>query len=490
MAEVEIKFEIPEAARERVVAAVRAGNSRSRSQRAIYVDTPSTQLSAAGFVLRLRREDDRWIQTVKAPGPSALERLEHEADCGSAGDEVPALDLSRHDGTDVGQALRAALDWQGGGAPGELAPRFEVAVERLIREVRHGHSTIELALDIGRVQAQDRQAPIRELELELKDGDVADLVSLAREWRRTHGLTLSVISKAHKGSRLAENRSWGEATTARPPAQVRGARAGAVAQAVLQACADQILANASEIAAGSEEPDHVHQLRIGIRRLRTALRELPLAAAAAEPALGEAMVHAFRALGEHRDRQHVVQALAPQVEAAGGGRLDLGDSGAQAPSPSEVVRDPAFQDALLQLVALAHDIDPAAGRRGRKQVAPTLERLLRKVLRDGRRFTELPPERQHGVRKRLKRLRYLSEFAAPQYRRAAVKRFIDELKPVQEALGHYNDGMVAAQVYRDAAARDPRAAFGAGWLTAQAPWQERDCAKALRRLRKAQPFWR
>ena len=62
--------------------------------------------------------------------------------------------------------------------------------------------------------------------------------------------------------------------TATAPAFRRDATGAQIVVAVLQSCLNQILPNASELAAASGDSEHIHQLRVGIRRLRTALREL------------------------------------------------------------------------------------------------------------------------------------------------------------------------------------------------------------------------
>ena len=119
-----------------------------------------------------------------------------------------------------------------------------------------------------------------------------------------------------------------------------------------------------------------------------------------------------------------------------------------------------------------------------------LRRLWRQVVRDGADFSALDPVLQHRVRKRLKRLRYLAEFGQPLFGKHGTNGFLQALKPVQDALGEYNDGQMALQAYGRIAQDDPKALFGVGWLTAQREPQARECEKALRRLaRRAKPFW-
>ena len=84
---------------------------------------------------------------------------------------------------------------------------------------------------------------------------------MAREWRDRHGLWLGTVSKAEKGMRLASGRVFGPAVTARPAEYPRDAGVREVAEKVLDSCLEQMLGNASEIAAGSNGEEHIHQLR-------------------------------------------------------------------------------------------------------------------------------------------------------------------------------------------------------------------------------------
>ncbi|MFL6693157.1 MAG: CHAD domain-containing protein, partial [Ramlibacter sp.] len=409
---------------------------------------------------------------------------EHNVPIAATGNDTPPPDVARHDGTPLGDKLRSAL---GQATDPRWDVVFETDVQRVLREVRQGASTLELALDEGRIVAGQREHVLRELEVELKDGLPPDAVRFARHWAARHGLWLSTISKAQRGRLLAEGRTAGEAVHAAPVHYARKASSGEVVQAVLASCLAQVVGNASEIAAGSEDDEHVHQLRVGIRRLRTALRELH-SLASLDSGCEPALVTAFRALGDVRDQVHVVRSVGPRIEAAGGPGMQALAQAKPGTAPADVVRAPEFQDALLELLGQQLEI-PDEGRPPRKELRRGLQRLWRQVVRDGRHFAALEPALQHRVRKRLKRLRYLADFAQPLFPVHAQHAFLQTLKPAQDALGANNDLLLALGAYREMAQQDAQALFGAGWLTAQVAPQVRACEKALRRLAKADPFW-
>lgn len=535
--EIEFKFCIPADRLKAVEAALRRGTVVRTRLQARYFDTADQQLAAHGMVLRLRKEGRRWVQTVKATGDNALHRLEHNVDLGTAG-VAPGIDPLRHQGTPVGDRLAQLL--ADGGAP--LVERQSTDIVRLTRDVRvtgPGGAVVEMALDVGKVVAHagtpgQRESPVCELELELKRGDVQGLVSLARRWSQQHGLWFGTVSKAERGARLLANLEVVPAVKAEAPRfpSEKDKRDGrAIQQAVVASCLAQMLPNASEIAAGSTDEEQVHQLRIGIRRLRTALRELAELDAASglfdaagwEPPL----VEAFRALGALRDREQVVKLAQPQLRDAGAPDFDPlagDDAAANVPWPGDVVRAPAFQSVLVSLIGFtaatgpvhevpASNAEEEAATAEETPPAPTpmsaddARRFLRKRLqhlhelavRDGQRFESLDTESQHRVRKRLKRLRYLAEFVAPLWGEAqgdkgrdknAAEGYLKALRPAQDALGEFNDEAVALALYREATARDARAWFAVGWFTARHAAGARACRKALEKIEGAPRFWK
>ncbi|TFZ07938.1 CYTH and CHAD domain-containing protein [Ramlibacter humi] len=480
----ELKLEVPDGAWEGVARAMRGAELEQVPLRAVYLDTADGALARAGIALRLRREGADWVQTLKARGSGPFERLEDNVPVPSSGDAVPSPDLARHREPRVREALRRAV----GDAPAAVLPLFEVSVTRHVRRMRFGDSLVELALDDGRISAAGRTRPIRELELELVEGGFGDLLQLARRWREKHGLWLAVASKAERGRRLAAGELYAPPAHAQLPVLPDGCSIGEFTSAVLASSLEQVLANAGEVAAGSQSDEHVHQLRVGLRRLRSALRELPWLAADRERAEA-ALAAVFRALGERRDRTHVLHTIQPLVEAAGGPALRMPPGFHESEDLGAAVRGDAFQDTLLALLQRTESVRTEDGDRLKRTLRALLSKLQRQVARDGERYTRLSPERQHRVRKRLKRLRYLAEFAGPLFPQKAVAKYLEAIRPAQEALGDYNDEVMAWQLYGELAHADPDAQFGVDWLAGRQKGEAKACQKALRKMGKAQVFW-
>ena len=124
-----------------------------------------------------------------------------------------------------------------------------------------------------------------------------------------------------------------------------------------------------------------------------------------------------------------------------------------------------------------------------KRIERQLKRLHRKLLAGAKHFEDLPLEKQHRSRKQLKRLRYLAEFVGERWPKASVDRYLSCLEPLQDALGAHIDVATAKQNFLADAQRDQRSFFAVGFLHSELTRTAKDAGAALRRLRRAEPFW-
>ncbi|MDO9074476.1 MAG: CHAD domain-containing protein [Rubrivivax sp.] len=490
MTELELKFCVPDTALASLRAALLAQGARRVRLRAHYFDTACGALAGARIALRLRLEGRRWVQTLKAAGDGAVHRLEHEVPLPGSSRERPALDPTRHEGTAAGAQLAAALQ---AAADPQLLEQHATDIWRLHCQLYDADgSCIEAALDTGHVLAAGRSAPIVEFELEHKGGPVQGLFTLAQAFVHHGGLWQSTLTKAERGLRLRLAEDPPRPSKAGAPQLAADADGAALMRALLQSALEQVLANASEMRPDADVVEVVHQLRVGLRRVRVLLRELAPLAPAIDASWVPVLSHTFSLLGEQRDHVAVVAAVRPLLLAAGAPLLEWQPP--VAADPVAAVRAPDFQSTLLALQALAH-ADGAAyaalsHKAVRELVAARLHKLHRLVLRAGARFEQLPVEEQHRARKQLKRLRYLADFTAPLWPRRAWQRCRRRLAAAQDALGLHQDVAVAAEAFPQEAANDPRAWFAAGWLQAHQAATARAAAAALVRLKGVPVFWR
>lgn len=491
--EIELKFQVPPARRAELLKAVATASAHRVRLRAVYADTPDRRLAAAGLALRLRQEGRRWVQTLKGPGDGLMQRLEHEVVL-PAQRGRPSLDAARHAGTPAGEALAKVLGAEGAAL---LQPLYTTDVTRVLRRVRHAGALVEIACDRGTLQAADgtpgagERASIDEVEFELFSGDPAGLVALAARWAERFDLWWDPRTKSERGYRLALKQPVVPALRAAPSRLEPAATTASAYTGMLQATLAHALPNAAEIASGTGGPEHLHQLRVGLRRLRSVLRLFGAwgADAAAARALEVAWREPFTALGATRDSDVLAQTLQPALAAAGAPAFAW-PAAAGAAAPAEIVRGPAFTALLLR--TLAHALQPGAPQPGplRDAAAAVLRRAWKQALRDAPDFVHAPVDAQHRARKRLKRFRYALELLLPLYRAGPAKRLQRRLARAADALGSLNDLYVAEDLLRPQAEADPAAWFAVGWVVARRETALAAAAEALHRLADAPQPWR
>lgn len=85
-----------------------------------------------------------------------------------------------------------------------LTPEFSTDFKRTTWLIQHKESEIEIALDQGEIKTVEKQEELCEMEFELKQGSLADLLSLLHEMPKRDGMWLGSMSKAERGYLLAE----------------------------------------------------------------------------------------------------------------------------------------------------------------------------------------------------------------------------------------------------------------------------------------------
>ena len=183
---------------------------------------------------------------------------------------------------------------------------------------------------------------------------------------------------------------------------------------MLGAALEQVEANAPGTAAG-DDPEFLHQLRVGTRRLRSALQ-------------------AFRPLLPKKPRKRAVRALR---------KLTPADS-SHATSTSQSRAPPSAWRELLER-SRAIPVDECA-RPLQEFAAQVLERAHRKVTRAARGIDWDDASERHALRVRLKRLRYTCDFLSPAFAARAAGAYIRGLKRLQDVLGELNDVRVGREL--------------------------------------------
>ncbi len=485
--EIELKLRIPADRVDQVHAAVRGRQGSTRTHLvASYLDTDAFDLAKAGMGWRLRREGRRWVQTLKATPRSGDGMQREEDNVALKGPGTPTPDPAHHLGTPAGDRL-AALLAKTGSTPGE---RFCTDVWRVARTVRVPGGSVELAFDHGAIASGERSLDVLELEIELKSGQPVAVIGAAHRWAQRHGLWLDTSTKAHRGVMLAKGAAELPVRKAPPTELLRSMSLDAALREMTRVCLVQILGNTSAVAAGLGGHEHVHQARVGIRKLRTVLAEFGTLSQSVDPTWRSDLAEIFAVLGEARDREVVLAGWLTELERQGSPKVAL-------PTPStdhtgDMLRGLDFTVLMLELLGYAHgDPDPAGPDEPKlvRIVAGRLKELRKQSAKRADEFRSLAIDDQHEVRKELKRLRYVAELTASLYDKKKVDAYVRALEPSQEALGALNDLSVATELFAALAAVDPNAWFAVGWLRSRHDATVKACVKPLRAAERAPRYW-
>lgn len=267
----------------------------------------------------------------------------------------------------------------------------------------------------------------------------------------------------------------------------------AFARAAIAGVAAEVRAGTGAVGRGADDAESVHRLRVALRRLRALVRELGAFDVALDPGWDGPLGEVFRGLGVRRDAQVLASGVATLLAGSTGPPLPPVRNEAD-PRPVEAwVQGASFRATLDAVDAFTRRTGPGEAYDGaaRQALAARLDTLHRRLRRDAGRFVDLPPPAQHRVRKRLKRLRYLAESAAPLFGRSkAARRYLEALRPAQDALGRHHDRVVAIDACLRMAIEAPEAWFAAGWLEATLQETVGDAGRSLKRAARASPFWR
>ena len=515
MHELELKFAVPSYQQSVLRKNIDTKTAQQQRLSAYYFDTPNQDLAKKGIALRIRFEDNQWVQTLKTAGDGVAKRVELNTVLSLTG-TPDTLDVSSFvpdvslitEPTVVAQLTSIMPLDQLAQA---LTVQYFTDVQRTSRQIKKNNSRIEIAYDIGKVgighlNSQKpannpglTQSDIHEIEFELLEGDPSDLIEVAKTWCKKYKLYLSTVTKAQRGSLLLANKQYAQPVKADLAVLQlhKGISQFAFLQAVVNNCLVQILPNASAIAEGSPDGNLVHQLRVGIRRLRTALKHFKFAQDYIDPNWLMVLKQTFSLLGEYRDKEILQIKTQPLLESVGAPHVEW--STAVDIMPIDAVRANDFQILLLELIGFTHLAVPADNPKAKATVAKKLEKLFTAIAVASDKFASLDTESQHGVRKDLKSLRYVSEFAAPLFasqnngkkgkKATKLNAFLQYLEPAQDVLGEYNDNVVGHANYLEKAKTDPNALFAVGWFSGREQASAEQCAVSLKTVKNAPKFW-
>ncbi|MBV1885655.1 MAG: CYTH and CHAD domain-containing protein [Parvibaculaceae bacterium] len=434
--------------------------------RSTYFDTSDRQLKAHKIALRVRDDGQgRLIQTLKTsgvPGDIASVREEHEVILSSQ-DPLPnlaALPL-------VWRTLVEKL-----AAQSPLQPLFETQVTRqaaLI--VTPQGDKIEVAVDQGWVIAGSYKHQIREVEFEHVSGQPAALHEQALALLKIVPVRIGTVSKSQRGYSLP--------TPHTHPAQRAKPIPLSPSLTVEEALADIIRQNVRQIMANepalieAKNPEGVHQMRVTFRRLRASLQGF--ATWLGDPALlafsKEAQVLAT-SLGHTRDMDVFETDILLPVLRDFPGHIGI----EKLLRKSKKQRAMAWKDCLAVvaseeftrfLLRLNLYVEQKAWRENAEEQArlnqpvqsvarSILKRLRVKLQASAEGLATLTIDERHEMRKRIKKLRYMSVFFSdifenpePDPENGNQSNYLKQLAALQNRFGALNDVAMAEEIVQE-----------------------------------------
>jgi inorganic triphosphatase YgiF len=437
------------------------------------------------------------VQTIKAANVGSFVRGEWESELEGA---KPDLGKTKHTPlSDIAHKKTAR----------KLKPIFQTKVQRTTRPVQVGPSEIELAIDQGRLAAGRRAKAIREFELELKKGRTRDLFRIAKNFERKTGAELDLRSRAERGYQLVNGEQPDAVHAA--PVELKGSMTthdafNVVALSTLR----QFSANAD--GAREENGEAIHQMRVGVRRLRAAMSFFGDILPGAEvETIKTELKWLTNELGPAREIDVFIKdKITPLKKSAaprrGARALKKEFSGRRKKALVAARRALKTQRYRLLLLDVLEWLETRRKRPRKEATMPIaafahdlLTRRVRKARKQGRDLEPLSPEERHKLRIKMKKIRYGVDFFRSLYPAKAkdeLDQFLTQVKKIQDALGALNDFVahekLASQAALEAPPADRRArAFTSGLLVGQEREATRHLIKAAQKeIRRLRPIKR
>ena len=489
--------QLPGLKRHKLLKSLAASRTITRRLQNIYYDTPKHDLRESGMALRLRHAGGQWLQTLKGGG-AVLGGLHRRDEW-----EVPvaraALDFSATPAVQWDELLRPSLRKK-------LKPVFVTDFTRSTRMLEFQGALIELCIDQGEVRTEQHNAPIFELELELKSGEPQKLFELAQALLESVPFELESVSKAEQGYRLLTGYAEHPVRGVAPVLAVTDTLAEALNK-LAWSCMQHFQDNLHG-AMASDDDEYLHQMRVALRRLRVVLRMAErMRADRRLDRLYKDVSELCIALGRIREwdvfSAQTLQPMCARMPGHAGLQALLAASERKRAGWYAALRDQAQarerQHLLLRFAIWmngdywrqsAGDAQPA-----RDFATGRLRKLAKRFARFGQQLESADAARLHALRIVAKKLRYSAEFFSTLYNQRAAGAFLAALSKVQDVLGQINDIAVAHHLLDDLAADAAMAGhqeavvLARGWIAHELSGLVAALRKCMRAFKQKPEFW-
>lgn len=548
MQEIELKFLVPESRLKGLMRQVQVKSSQLTPLAAHYYDTSNQQLAKAGIGLRIRKEGDTWVQTIKAGGDGIAARLEHNAVLDN--EQVQTMldndalmpDLTIYKDTPIASALDSFKLKKLAKKLTQLYITDVQRTTRLLVEKTYNDSgsdygsgnlpdnKIEVAYDCGEIihgTDNTKQDAIQEIEFELISGDLDFLFTTAKTWCKRHKLSLSTVTKAERGGLLIKDQYYSKAVNAdlnhlnvnqetNVPAFVRAA---------VHNCLLQILPNSSAIVAGSTDHEHILQFQNGVKRLLVAITAFASFSDEINPDWQPILKQTVALLDDYRELTYLATHIEPKFQELGAPATDwTTDIDRLKIKPMDAVKANDFQLTLLELIAFTMSdskLEPQNNKPAIDNLIEILSEQYKQLIKADKKIDDVSnaeldndsqnaksknkgtettasdnsdkEHAQHNLRRQLEALRYISEFAAPVFHKKSstkkTKRWLQNVIKAQKALEKYQTYTQYQHRYQLKSASETNALYGMGWFAATLESDHQCVKKRLMKVTDGSTFW-
>ncbi|HUL64429.1 MAG TPA: CHAD domain-containing protein, partial [Burkholderiaceae bacterium] len=339
-------------------------------------------------------------------------------------------------------------------AAGELGPRFATVTRRATWQLETPDgASVECALDQGRLRAVDvrRSSPLCEVELELKSGPPWALIALARELARSLPLSLEVRSKSERGYMLWRRESPTKPCKADALVLSPDATAAKAMARIVESGSAHLQRNWQAAKVASRyDPEHVHQMRVACRRLRTAFSVFgDIDRGLKSHPLVEELRWLADLLGDARNWDVLLLETFPRLLALFPNEPGLSllvreatkRRGRARRTVTDALRSERYLALTLSLCEFGFRVreHPALSVPVMPVAVDMLTRRHRQLRKRAKRLPELSAEQRHVLRITAKKLRYTAEFFGSLFAGRKLDTFLRRFGELQKGLGLLND---------------------------------------------------
>jgi triphosphatase len=477
--------------------ACRNGRPRAQSVKIVWYDSPEHALLEDGLTLAEQR------------GTRRLERVVPGAETWLPGQPAPVV-------ADQETLLSSPESALAGPLPSPLSPLAAFEGRQTASVHQFGEQTVTVTVAKGILRSVTAEQPAARIWL---SGEEQAVHAAAVLIAGAMPVAVPVASLAAEGIALATGRLAAPRHNGAPslPHDALSTGAMSVADAlahILGHLTDVILAHAPDVVRrNGDRSDAVHQMRVAVRRARSALSVFRAAVpAGAMDVIADHLKELGGRLGPTRDWDVFAEETAPAIRQALPDDERLVRLIAAAARRRQACQkalaaylgSPAFRMLGIELAWFAaagfwrapmvvSDEEGSASPALAAFAGSVLQHRWKKLISLGKRIDELDAASLHGVRLRAKRARYAAEMFSALHSGKAPDRFVRRLSVLQQQLGVLNDGAVATQLLAELGGPTGRHAYAAGvvvgFLAARASKIRPRIVRAFEKFRRQPAYW-